>query len=87
MNSLNSSSVDVGEVEAVGPGVGSGASVGASEPRDKELSEPASLGVTLTCVVPPVRAVGGLAWSLGVVEICWGCFRRGGIAKDGEKLW
>ena len=85
MNSLNSSSVDAGEVEAAGPGVGSGASVGASEPRDKELSEPASLGVALLCVVPPVGAVGGLAWPLGAVEARWDCLRRGGIAEDGEK--
>ena len=68
MNSLNSFSVDVGEVEVVGPGVGSGALIGASESQDKELSEPALLGIAIPCVVPPVRAVGGLAWSLRVVE-------------------
>ena len=61
MNTLNNSSVDAGEVEVVGLGVGSGASVGAGEPRNKELSEPASLDVAFPCVVPPVEVVGGLA--------------------------
>ena len=79
--------VDAGEAEAAGPGVGSRASVGASEPRDKELSEPALLGVTLLYLIPPVGVVGGLAWPLGVVEARWGCLRRGGIAEDGEKRW
>ena len=69
MNSVNSSSVDTGEVEAVGPGVGSGALVGANEPQDKELSEPALLDVALPCVVPPVGVVEGLVWPLGVVEV------------------
>ena len=61
MNSLNSSSVDVVEVEAIGLGVGSKVSVGASEPRDKELNKPTSLGVAFSSVAPLVGVVGGLA--------------------------
>ena len=61
MNSLNSSLVDAGEIEAVGPRVGSGALVGASEPRDKEFSESALLSIAISCVVLPVGAVGSLA--------------------------
>ena len=60
MNSLNSSVVDAGKVEVVGPGVSSGALVGACELRDKEFSEIASLDIAISCVVPPVGAVGGL---------------------------
>ena len=75
MNSSNSSVVDGEEVEAVGPGVGFGASVRAGEPRDKELSKLALLGVLLSCVLPPVGAVGGLAWSLREVEACCGCLQ------------
>ena len=87
MNSLNISSVNAEKVEAVGAGVGSRASVGAIKPRDKEFSEPGSLSVTFLCVVYPVRALGGLAWPLGVVEARWSCLWRGGIVKDGEKRW
>ena len=61
MNSLNSSSLDAGEIEAVGLGVSSEASVGASEPRDKELSESASLDVAFLYVISPVGAVRDLA--------------------------
>ena len=61
MNSLNSSLVDVGEVKAIGLGVGSKALVGASEPQDKELSKPTLLGVVFSCVATPVGVVGGLA--------------------------
>ena len=68
MNSVNSSSANTEEVEAVSPGVGSGVLVGANEPQDKELGEPALLDVALPCVVPPVGAVEGLVWPLGVVE-------------------
>ena len=87
MNSLISSSVDVGEVEAVDPRVGSGAAVGASEQREKEFIKSALLCVALSCVVPLVGVVGGLAWPLGAVKAPWGCFWRGDIAEGGEKWW
>ena len=67
MKSLNSSLVDAGEAKATGPGVGSGALVGANELQDKELSEPALLGVALLCVLHSVGVVEGLAWPLGAV--------------------
>ena len=84
---LNSSLVDVGEVEAIGARVDSGALVGANEQRDKELSEPALLGVAHPCIVTPVGAVGDLVWLLRVVETRWGCLQQGAIAEDGEKRW
>ena len=68
MNSLNTSLVDAGKVEAISPGVGSGASVEASELQDEELSKLASLGVALLYLLSPFRIVRGLAWPLRVIE-------------------
>ena len=74
MKSLNSSSVDAG---GAGAGVGSGPSVGVSESRvNDELSEPASLGVTLSSAGPSVGGAGGTPWLLGTAGARRGCLPR-----------